>query len=38
MKMFPGSYTIDSLVRADAHELMQLRAILDPLCGQVRRG
>lgn len=36
MKQFPGSYTVDSLVRADAHELMQLRALLDPKLGTVR--
>lgn len=38
MRQFPGSYTVDSLLRADAHELLELRALLDPELGKVRDG
>lgn len=36
MQQFPGSYTVDSLLRADAHELMLVRGLLDPKLGQAR--
>jgi hypothetical protein len=38
MRQFPGSYTVDSLLRADAYELLELRALLDPELGKVRDG
>lgn len=34
MTQFPGSYTVSGLLRADAYELEQLRALLDPDCGK----
>lgn len=36
MTRFPGSYTVDGILRADAHELLMLRALLDPDCGKAR--